>query len=236
MSPSKVPSKGVCVYCASSPGVSPKYRDAAISLGKALGISGRPLVYGGGDKGLMGAVSAAVIDAGGTVTGIIPRAMVAAGGEGRGPAEKSTLYCELNEDTDRFQHIIVDNMHERKTEMAKRADSGFIALPGGFGTFEEVLESITWSQIGVHQKPVVLLNVLGFWEPLRGLIDGATKAGFIQEKYRGIVVFVDGPQDPNSEFDWGKAALAALDSWVPPADGGLFQWNQGEKTDKWALT
>lgn len=232
----------VCVYCASSPGIDPGYRAAAESLGKALAASGRPLVYGGGDRGLMGIVSNTVIQNGGYVTGVLPRAMVTAGGEGRGPVERAKAaglppsqkqqVPAVNEGN--HKSIVVESMHERKTIMARIAGGGFIGLPGGFGTFEEVLEAVTWSQLGIHQKPVVLLNINGFWEPLRALIDGAIKEAFIQEKNRTLVTFVQAPSEASSsDFDWGKAAVEALESWKTPSDTGLFVWDQ--KT-KWSST
>ncbi|KAG8983465.1 hypothetical protein FRB90_006010 [Tulasnella sp. 427] len=207
---------------------------AAESLGKALAASGRPLVYGGGDRGLMGIVSNTVIQHGGSVTGVLPRAMVLAGGEGRGPVERvddsgqKRQVPAVNEGN--HKSVVVDSMHERKTIMASLAGGGFVGLPGGFGTFEEVLEAITWSQLGIHQKPVVLVNVNGFYEPLRALIEGAIQDNFIQEKSRSLVTFV-GPTDGQSpaNFDWGRAAVEALEAWKVPSEGGLFAWDQKNK-------
>jgi len=105
-------------------------------------------------------------------------------------------------------------MHERKLEMTTRA-SGFVGLPGGFGTYEEVLEAICWTQIGIHTKPVILLNVLKFYDPLRFLIQSGIKEGFIHPQNENLAVFVDGPSDINEHdtFDWGQAAIDALDGW-----------------------
>lgn len=129
----------------------PTTDNAHLALGKALSKTSHPLIYGGGDKGIMGILSDQVISSGGQVVGIVPSAMVAAGGEGSGPVENSKT-LNLAPDTDKFRHIVVGSMHERKTLMAKIAGAGFMALPGGFGTFEEVLEMVTWSQLGIHQK------------------------------------------------------------------------------------
>lgn len=238
----------VAVYCASSIGTQKAYQRAAVSLGNALAFSSRPLVYGGGSKGIMGIISGAVLEGGGEVTGVIPWAMIKAGGEGDkcvvmggvGVKEKM-VYIVVNEKgREKVNTIVVDSMHERKIEMAKRV-GGFIGLPGGFGTFEEILEVITWTQISIHNKPVVLINVLGFYDPLRTLIHSAVKDGFIQPQNERLVLFVDGPsvlhstntaakeewKKAHEEFDWGKAALEALDGWV--GDGLSkypFDWNR----------
>ncbi|KII89272.1 hypothetical protein PLICRDRAFT_108900 [Plicaturopsis crispa FD-325 SS-3] len=210
----------IAVYCASSLGKEKAYQNAAISVGNALVAAKRPLVYGGGSKGIMGVVSGTVRAYGGKVIGIIPHAMVAAGGEGdkTGADSSSKVAKIVLDDTGRenVETIIVDSMHERKVEMAKRS-GGFIGLPGGFGTFEEVLEVSTWTQVGIHNKPVVVLNVLSFWEPLRALIRSGIDAGFIHPRSERIIVFVDGPADhaTHENYDWGKAAVEAIDSWVP---------------------
>jgi len=117
-------------------------------------------------------------------------------------------------------------MHERKVEMAQRVQ-GFIGLPGGFGTFEEVLEVTTWTQLGIHDKPVVLLNVLSFWEPLKTLIRTSVEAGFIRSFSERLVIFVDGPADPqeHEKFDWGKAALEAIESWEQGKNNPLYDWS-----------
>ncbi|THH16940.1 hypothetical protein EW146_g3775 [Bondarzewia mesenterica] len=221
MSTPKPPSQTVAVYCASSTGKHPAYRSAAVSLGHALAAAKRALVYGGGLSGIMGIVSGAVLEGGGDVTGVIPFAMAAGGGE-REKSEEPTLHVKLNEKG--REKIVVQSMHERKVEMAKRA-GGFIGLPGGFGTFEEILEVTTWSQLGIHSKPVVLVNVLGFFEPLRAMIQRAVSDGFIQQHNEHLIVFVDGPADQaeHETFDWGSAALTALDGWCRGAPA-LFDW------------
>ncbi|CAL1703449.1 unnamed protein product [Somion occarium] len=175
-------SRGVAVYCASSLGNRKAFQEAATSLGFALAEAGRPLVYGGGNKGIMGVVSGAALEKGGKVTGVVPYAMVAAGGEAeqmKGTSESKGATVALDEHgREAIEHIVVDSMHERKREMALRS-SGFIGLPGGFGTFEEVFEVITWSQLGIHRKPVILLNILGFWDPFRELVQMGTSPNTI---------------------------------------------------------
>ncbi|KAG8892326.1 hypothetical protein FRB99_002801 [Tulasnella sp. 403] len=222
--PSKEIPRAVCVYCASSPGIQPEYRDAATSLGNALASSSRPLVYGGGNRGLMGIVSSSVLTNGGNAIGVLPRAMVNAGGEGRGKVEGGPKQPLDAVNSANMQSIVVESMHERKTTMARLAGDGFIALPGGFGTFEEVLEAITWSQLGIHQKPVVLLNVNGYWDPLKQLIEKGVGESFIEPKNRSLVTSIDAPSTGSAGFDWGKAALEAIEAWTPPQDGGYFNW------------
>ncbi|CAK5279427.1 unnamed protein product [Mycena citricolor] len=221
------PPNAVAVYCGSSPGTEKAFSSAAISLGRAIAESGRALVYGGGSKGIMGIVSGAVLDRGGKVTGIVPYAMVHAGGEQEkvGSDERKTVAL-VETGRENIEHIVVGSMHERKVEMAKKS-CGFFGLPGGFGTFEEVLEVTTWTQLGIHNKPVVLINVLSFYEPLRQLVNNGIKYGFIKPESRSLLVFVDGPQShaEHEGFDWGKAAVAALDSWKRDAEDGLFDWS-----------
>ncbi|KAF9653848.1 hypothetical protein BDM02DRAFT_3182294 [Thelephora ganbajun] len=227
----------VAVYCGSSPGKQRAYQHAADSLGKALAAAKRQLVYGGGSKGIMGIVSGAVLDAGGDVIGVIPHAMLAVGGEGErvsGDDSTPVLVKSKEERMERVEWVIVNSMHERKVEMARRS-SGFIGLPGGFGTFEEVLEVTTWTQIGIHSKPVVLANVLGFFDPLRALIQNGIEGGFIRPAGINLIKFVDGPSDHalHESFDWGKVLLEEIDSWkgdpsynlgydwTRPRDGGV---------------
>ena len=145
--------KTVCVYCGSGPGTNPRFVEAAIAFGKALAENGIRLVYGGGSIGLMGAVATSVLDHGGTVTGIIPEFLT-----NRENALK------------RVQELIVTpDMHERKRLMFEHSDA-FVALPGGVGTLEELVEQLTWQQLGRHTKPILLANIDGFWEPLLALL------------------------------------------------------------------
>ncbi|KAH9024157.1 hypothetical protein EDB85DRAFT_2075209 [Lactarius pseudohatsudake] len=208
--PTERPPRAVAVYCGASPGTATAFHHAAVSLGRALATLGRPLVYGGGRRGIMGIISSAVLNHGGHVTAVVPSAMLRAGGEGEGD-QTTGSHVDLAEG---HEKVVVDSMHERKVEMVRRV-CGFIGLPGGYGTFEEIMEAITWTQLGIHAKPVVIMNVLGFYDPLRAQIKGAR-----------LVIFIDGPPgtDPTG-FDWGTAALTALDAWSPPGPG-IFSWNK----------
>lgn len=153
----------VCVYCGSGPGTNPLYMEAATELGRTLAENNVRLVYGGGSVGLMGAVSKAVLDHGGGVTGIIPQFLVQ-----KEHAQK------------RVQELIVTrDMHERKQIMFERSDA-FIALPGGIGTLEELVEQLTWAQLGRHAKPILLANIDGFWDPLQKLLDHMRELAFIR--------------------------------------------------------
>jgi uncharacterized protein (TIGR00730 family) len=159
----------VCVFCGSARGSSPAYAEAAAELGAALAASATGLVYGGGDVGLMGIVADATLAAGGEVIGVMPEALVAKEIAHRGLTELR----------------VTGSMHERKALMAELAD-GFIALPGGLGTFDELCEILTWGQLGLHNKPVVLLDVDGYWGPFSALLDSAVAAGFLREIHRGL--------------------------------------------------
>jgi uncharacterized protein (TIGR00730 family) len=153
----------VCVYCGSGPGTNPRFVEAAISFGKLLAENGIGLVYGGGSIGLMGAVATSVLDHGGRVTGIIP----------------DFLTSRENALTRVQEMIVTPDMHERKRLMFERSDA-FVALPGGIGTLEELVEQLTWKQLGRHSKPVLLANIDGFWEPLLALVAHMREAEFIR--------------------------------------------------------
>jgi uncharacterized protein (TIGR00730 family) len=153
----------ICVYCGSGPGTNPRFVEAAIALGKVFAENGIRLVYGGGSIGLMGAVATSVLDHGGTVTGIIPDFLT---------SRENALK--------RVQEMIVTpDMHERKRLMFERSDA-FVALPGGVGTLEELVEQLTWQQLGRHTKPVLLANIDGFWEPLLALLAHMRATEFIR--------------------------------------------------------
>jgi uncharacterized protein (TIGR00730 family) len=155
--------KTVCVYCGSGPGTNPRFVESAIGLGKVLAENGIRLVYGGGSIGLMGAVATSVLDHGGTVTGIIPDFLT---------ARENALK--------RVQEMIVTpDMHERKRLMFERSDA-FVALPGGIGTLEELVEQLTWQQLGRHSKPILLANIDNFWEPLLALLAHMRATQFIR--------------------------------------------------------
>ena len=155
--------KTVCVYCGSGPGTDPRFTEAAIALGKTLAENGVRLVYGGGSLGLMGSVATSVLDNGGTVTGIIPD------------------FLKLRENAlKRVQEMIVTpDMHERKRLMFEHSDA-FVALPGGIGTLEELVEQLTWQQLGRHSKPILIANIANFWEPLLGLLTHMRSTQFIR--------------------------------------------------------
>lgn len=154
----------ICVYCGSGPGTDPAFVAAATTLGTAMAKAGIGLVYGGGDMGMMGAVADAVRGHGGTVTGIIPEFL-------------------LNKERAGFNGdglIVTRDMHERKRKMFEMADA-FVALPGGVGTLEEIVEQMTWAQLGRHKKPILLANVNGFWDPLCALLDHMKALAFIRD-------------------------------------------------------
>src|SRR5690606_23390833 len=144
--------RSVCVYCGSSPGRSEIYMRAGEALGRSIAAHGLRLVFGGGTKGIMGAVARGALDSGGAVTGIIPTFLVDREGSGVTPG----LYDEL---------VVTADMHERKHAMFDKSDA-FVALPGGIGTVEEIVEIMTWAQLGRHRKPMVFANIRGFWDPM----------------------------------------------------------------------
>jgi uncharacterized protein (TIGR00730 family) len=155
--------KTVCVYCGSGPGANPRYIESAKALGKIFAENGIRLVYGGGSLGMMGAVATSVLDHGGAVTGIIP----------------DFLTLRENALTRVQEMIVTPDMHERKRLMFERSDA-FVALPGGMGTLEELVEQLTWKQLGRHEKPVLLANIDGFWEPLLALFAHMRRTQFIR--------------------------------------------------------
>jgi uncharacterized protein (TIGR00730 family) len=164
----------LCVFCGSSAGTRPEYLAAARALGRVLAERGVGLVYGGASVGLMGAVADAALAAGGHVAGVIPRALV----------EREIAHPGLSE-----LHV-VRTMHERKALMNELSD-GFVALPGGIGTLEELFEVWTWAQLGVHGKPCALLDVAGFYAPLLAFLDHARDEGFVRERQRAMLLVDD---------------------------------------------
>jgi len=161
--------RSVCVYCGSSPGRGELYVKAGHTLGRAIAQAGLRLVYGGGTRGIMGAVADGAMRAGGKVTGIIPRFLM----------NKEATATAL----DRLDDLIVtDDMHQRKHSMFDKSDA-FVALPGGIGTVEEIIEIMTWAQLGHHRKPIVFGNVGGFWNPMVALIDHMKAEGFIHTQH-----------------------------------------------------
>ena len=164
----------VCVYCGSGPGTEPAYMEAARQFGRLLAADGVGLVYGGGSRGLMGAVATSVLDHGGHVTGIIP------------------AFLESREHTlRRAQEVIVTpDMHVRKQTMFDKADA-FVALPGGIGTLEELVEQLTWAQLGRHKKPILIVNIAGFWDPLCVLLEHMRRTQFIRPEFAVILLVAD---------------------------------------------
>lgn len=192
--------ESICVFCGANPGVRPEYRAAAEAFGRRVADEGLTLVYGGGNIGLMGTVADAALAAGGRVKGIIPGFL----------KDKEVAHDGLSE------LIVTESMHQRKAQMAAHSDA-FVALPGGFGTFEELFEMITWSQLHLHRKPVALLNLNGFYDPLMALIDKGITEGFIREDNRGLVT-------AHPDIDDLFAALRtyhhrAADRWLPTVAG-----------------
>jgi len=160
------PIRSVCVYCGSSAGSNPRFADAADALGRALAEAEVGLVFGGGGDGLMGRVARAALAAGGRVTGIIPKFLLR--------REHALVGAQ--------EFVVVDSMHERKQLMFERADA-FVALPGGVGTLEELVEQLTWAQLQRHRKPVLLADIDGFWRPLLALFAHMRNLGFIREEF-----------------------------------------------------
>jgi uncharacterized protein (TIGR00730 family) len=163
-----------CIFCGSAPGKDPRFVEYATAVGTAVARAGNDVVYGGGRTGLMGAVADAAVAAGGNVIGIIPQQL-----EDREVAHRGI--SDLR---------VVGSMHERKALMAELSD-GFIALPGGFGTFEEFCEAVTWVQLGIHTKPCLLANLAGYYDPLVSQFDHGFESGFISPANRGIVQVVE---------------------------------------------
>jgi uncharacterized protein (TIGR00730 family) len=182
--------KRLCVFAGSSTGVRAEYSEAARELAFEMVQRGLGIVYGGGSVGLMGILADAALEAGGEIIGVIPKPL----------ASRELAHTGLTD------LRIVNSMHERKATMAALAD-GFIALPGGLGTLEETLEVITWSQLGIHRKPVGILNVAGYFDGLFRLLTHAIGEGFVRREYLGLLVLEDTP----------GTLLDAVRSWRPPA-------------------
>jgi uncharacterized protein (TIGR00730 family) len=184
----------LCVFCGSNAGFDPAYLAMAEALGRVLAREGIALVYGGGAVGLMGAVADAALASGGEVIGVMPQALV----------DKEIDHKGLTD------LRIVGSMHERKALMAELAD-GFIAMPGGLGTFEELFEVWTWAQLGYHRKPCALLNVAGFYDRLAAFLDDVVEKGFVKPIHRSMLIVGNDPE----------ALIAAIRGYEPP------------KVDKW---
>ncbi len=187
--------KSICVYCGSSDKIGRIYLNAAYELGAELAARGIRLVYGAGSTGLMGAVANGVLENGGEVIGVIPELF-------NTPTLAHNGLTQLE---------VVPNMHQRKARMAELSDA-FIALPGGFGTMEELFEMLTWAQIGLHQKPIGVLNVKNYFNPLLEMIEKANQEGFIYSEHRALFTLVEDP----------RALVQALSDHEPPQ--GLERW------------
>lgn len=172
------PSASVCVYCGSSNATAQVYKDTAQQMGALLAKAGMTLVYGGGRTGLMGLAADAAMDSGGKVVGIIPRFISA----------REVMHDNLTE-----LHL-VDNMHQRKMMMAERSDA-FVVLPGGFGTLDEFFEILTWKQLQLHDKPIILVNVENYWTPLLGMVDRMVETGFVRPGHREYILLADAVPD-----------------------------------------
>lgn len=191
--------KRLCVFCGSSIGSRDVYRDAAQALGTELARRSMGLVYGGGNVGLMGVIADAVLQGGGEVIGIIPDHLIAKEVEHRGLTDLR----------------VVGTMHERKALMADLAD-GFVALPGGFGTYDEFCEVLTWAQLGLHQKPCGMLNVAGFFDSLLAMFDHATGEGFIRPSHRAMLRVASQPNTLLDEMETYRAPVVA--KWLTRSD------------------
>lgn len=191
--------RSICVYCGSSPGRDDAHLASGRQLGRSIAEAGLALVYGGGTRGIMGAVAEGARRAGGRVTGIIPRFLM----------NREATEAALG----RLDELVVtENMHQRKHKMFEKSDA-FVALPGGIGTLEEIVEIMTWGQLGHHRKPVVFVNVRGFWAPMLTLLDHMRDEGFIHSGHlvRPIVV-----GEPTAVV---SAIMAAVSTSGEPTDG-----------------
>lgn len=190
----------VCVYCGSADDVLPVYYEGAFKMGQELARRGLRVVYGAGKTGLMGTLADGALQAGGDVTGVVPVYL-------------NTPQLIHNDLT----HLeIVENIHLRKARMSQLADA-FIAMPGGYGTFEELFETLTWAQIGLHQKPVGLYNIAHYFDPLITLVQHALKEGFIYAEHNAILLIDENPDQ----------LITALEQYIPPA--GMERWlNRGD--------
>lgn len=190
-----MPKNAICIYCGSSPGDNPAYLDAARSIGTLIAQRGLTLVYGGGHVGLMGVAADAALAAGGDVIGVIPKDIL----------DKEVGHGGVTE------LFTVSSMHERKMKMASLSDS-FIALPGGIGTLEEIIEVFTWSQLGFHSKACAVLNVEGFFDPLFELLDHMVAHRFLRREHREQLLCAETPEAVLSTVLAHKAV--SIDKWM----------------------
>jgi hypothetical protein len=187
--------KRICVFCGSNAGVRTAYAEAARALARYVAKLGMGIVYGGGKVGLMGVIADTAMAEGGEVIGVIPQALF----------EKEVGHTGITE------LRIVGSMHERKALMAELAD-GFIAMPGGWGTFDEFCEILTWAQLGLHRKPCGILNVEGYYDTLLAMFDHSVAEGFLKREYRPMVLAAVGPEDLIAKMQAYKGRV--LDKWI----------------------
>jgi uncharacterized protein (TIGR00730 family) len=191
--------RSICVYCASGTGNDPAFLQAARRFGRILAENRIRLVYGGGAVGLMGALAEATLDHGGEVTGVIPEFLV----------NREHMLVRIQE------RIVTRDMHERKRVMFERADA-FVALPGGIGTLEELVEQLTWAQLGRHKKPILILNIEGFWDPLRALIDHMEKLQFIRAGLSVHFLVADHVEDALPRLRAAALAVSEAEKQMTP--------------------
>jgi uncharacterized protein (TIGR00730 family) len=189
----------VCVYCGSSAGTDPGYVAAATRLGDILAEAGIGLVYGGGSAGLMGALAKAMQERGGEIIGVIPEFLT----------EKENTFRGATE------IVVTRGMHDRKQIMFERSDA-FVALPGGIGTLEELVEQLTWAQLGRHRKPILIANINGFWDGLLSLLEHMQRAGYIHSANRMNVVVVDNVEDIVPTLRTAAAAVSEAEKAGEP--------------------
>jgi uncharacterized protein (TIGR00730 family) len=189
--------KRICVFCGSSPGGRSEYVQAARQLGHTLANRGIGLVYGGAKVGMMGQLASAVLEAGGEVSGVIPEQLV----------KKEVAFTELAD------LEVVGSMHERKARMVELSD-GFIALPGGFGTFEEFFEALTWAQLGMHQKPCGFLNVCQYYDKLIAFLDHAVEQQFVKSEYRTMVLVDEDAETLLRKFERYQPPKIDKAAWI----------------------
>jgi uncharacterized protein (TIGR00730 family) len=189
--------KRICVFCGSSPGAGSGYIEAAKRLGAILAQRKIGLVFGGGKVGMMGQLAQAALENGGNVIGVIPRDLFV----------KRVGFSELAD------LRVVETMHERKALMAELSD-GFIALPGGLGTLEEIFEMITWAQLGIHQKPCGLLNVAGYFTPLLAFLDRISAQGFVDAAHRAMILTAESPEELLQQFETYRPPVSDKAEWA----------------------
>jgi uncharacterized protein (TIGR00730 family) len=192
--------RSICVYCGSSPGNDPIFVETAQKFGQILAQNGITLVYGGGSRGLMGALALSVHEHGGRVIGVIPEFLKV----------RERMFTGAEE------IIVTRDMHERKRMMFERADA-FVALPGGIGTLEELVEQLTWSQLGRHRKPILVANINGFWEPLVELLEHMKRSGFIHSDLMFDYAVVDRIEDAVPAIKSAAVRVAGPAEPVPEA-------------------